>query len=191
MKMSMSPPARVSEPIEVLVAEDDREVSLLWQRILEAAKFKTVPAGSTSLALRVLREEEPDCMLLDLRLNGNSGATSDVVIDEWISSRRGPVCVISGFLDDKASFGLYERGVDHVLQKPVPPGVVRAIFSSYSDRIELKRTVSYIDGVVDWQRQIIKWLAGSFLAAVALLVGVNPSVLDALHGIVTWLGVVV
>ena len=68
------PPWRVRpRPRHVLVVEDDWPVRAMLTELLEHAGYAVIEAGDGREALRRLREQRPDLIILDLMLPGMSG----------------------------------------------------------------------------------------------------------------------
>ena len=67
-------PSRVrSRPRHVLVVEDDWPIRAMLAELLEHAGYAVIEAGDGREALRRLREQRPDLIILDLMLPGMSG----------------------------------------------------------------------------------------------------------------------
>ena len=63
----------------VLIAEDDKEINQLLRNYLEEEGYNCLSAGTGLDALRLIKEEAPDLVLLDLMLPLKSG---DAVLEE-------------------------------------------------------------------------------------------------------------
>jgi CheY-like chemotaxis protein len=57
----------------VLVVDDTDETRRLMRRVLERARFGVVEAATGEAGLAAIRRDEPDAVVLDLRLPGISG----------------------------------------------------------------------------------------------------------------------
>lgn len=88
-------------PGKVLVVDDDRDTRDLLQAALETRGFNVVLTASGKRALFLARQEDPDLILLDLKLPGMDGYE---VLQRLKSSRDTadiPVMVITGSLTDE------------------------------------------------------------------------------------------
>jgi DNA-binding response OmpR family regulator len=56
------------EKARVLVADDNPDILFLLRTNLDAAGFETLTASDGEMALRMIEEEEPDVLLLDLMM---------------------------------------------------------------------------------------------------------------------------
>ena len=109
----------------VLVAEDDRELSVLLGLALELEGWTVdrVYDGEELIdALAVAPGELPDVVVTDVRMGGVSG------IDVLASHRPAvPVLVMSAFMDDALARASIELGASAVLAKPFDLDVLVAL----------------------------------------------------------------
>ena len=87
-------------------------------------------------ALDMIREEAPDLILADLNMPVLDGVS--MVRKIKANPRLGgiPVIVISSILDDARRRELRERGVDHLVEKPVSPPLLAAAVEEIRERQE-------------------------------------------------------
>lgn len=114
----------------ILIVEDDSDISHLLTRILESAGYKTSQAFSGTEAKLLLEKEIPDLILLDLMLPGISGEDLLHEIREEMHCSV-PVLVLSakGSLNDKVT--LLTLGADDYITKPFEPEeVIARVFAS-------------------------------------------------------------
>lgn len=109
--------------IKVLVVDDDYDIRQVTRKVLASMSF-TVDVSDT-LSGGLDKIEEADILLLDLRLKNGMG---DTLLQRWRDEKRGPVIVMSGYVDQALENELLESYVDNVLHKPVPPSVLRSVF---------------------------------------------------------------
>ena len=84
----------------VLVVEDEALVAMELADILEHVGCTTIgPAATVAQALALLDGRRPDAALLDLNLNGESGARVAIALND----RGVPFVVVSGYGEDQAS----------------------------------------------------------------------------------------
>ncbi len=82
--------------LRVLVIDDDPAVQRVLRRTLEKQGYHPTVAGDGKAALEAVKNQEPDVVLLDLRLSGTSGREvyRDLLDDKPALRRR--VIVLSG-----------------------------------------------------------------------------------------------
>lgn len=109
-------PAGNSGP-HVLIVEDDRDLSLYWSSNLLRRSCQVTQVYSRQAAVRILRRERPDYLIVDLGLPDGSGIE---VVRE--ARRRNPdakCVVVSGFPAESADArDALTAGACAYLQKP-------------------------------------------------------------------------
>jgi DNA-binding response OmpR family regulator len=60
-------------PHHILVVDDDRQIVRLVQSYLEQASYEVLTASNVATALRTIRAEQPDLVVLDLMLPDMDG----------------------------------------------------------------------------------------------------------------------
>ncbi|MGZ4105324.1 MAG: response regulator [Actinomycetota bacterium] len=92
----------------ILVVDDEPDIQFMVRVILRSEGFEIVGAANVEEARRQLAEDDPDLVLLDLRLPDGDGW--DVLNDLRSSGRleRSPVVILSAH----ASPGTISRGLD-------------------------------------------------------------------------------
>ncbi|MBX3171226.1 MAG: response regulator transcription factor [Candidatus Eremiobacteraeota bacterium] len=101
--------------MEILVVEDDAELSDLLVHLLEAGGFEATCVHDGHEALLRLNEEMPAAVILDLNLPRLSG----MALLEWIRSRAAiPVLIMTGSPLESAFTNAFALGADDFLRKP-------------------------------------------------------------------------
>jgi DNA-binding response OmpR family regulator len=116
-----SPDAAASRPHCVLVVDDDRRVLELLQTALGAQGYRVVSASNGEDALRVAVREQPDLVVLDVRLPRKSGLEVCETLRQDPDDPRVPVILISALGDTEARIDGLARGADDFLAKPFSP----------------------------------------------------------------------
>jgi len=109
------PPADVSHGLSILLVEDEQSIAEPFAKALERSGFSTTVARSGGEAMRLVRELEPDVVLLDLALPDLNGRD---VCRGLRSESDVPIIMItaSGTVTDRV-VGL-ELGADDYVVKP-------------------------------------------------------------------------
>lgn len=96
----------------ILIVDDDIAIGDLEQEILERAGYKALRAYSGTEAVLLLKNANPDLILLDLMLPGMTG-------EELLPKIKDiPVIIVSAKLDVKNKVGLLLGGAADYLTKP-------------------------------------------------------------------------
>ena len=113
--------------LRVVVCDDHEEMRAALRTILELAGLAVVgEAGDGDHAVHVARREQPDVVLMDVRMPGGGGIAATRAI-----ARAWPACavlVLTTFDDDDALFGALHAGAAGFLLKNAgPEELVRAV----------------------------------------------------------------
>lgn len=116
-----------SQPL-IFVVDDDRGLSRLIERSLQREGFRTSSAGSFQEAIDWLSNNQPDLMLLDLKLEDIGG--KDLVDHLSVNGKAVPFLIITGQGDERVAVSMMKRGALDYLIKDVEflqfmPEVVR------------------------------------------------------------------
>jgi len=116
---------------KILIVDDDPDMRLAIGSVLQSRSYQVIEASDGFEALRKLKEERPDMMLLDLLMPGMDGFS--VVRELENSQEKGypdiPVLVISS-VREEASHRRYQLevgrrlAVDDYIEKPIEPFVL-------------------------------------------------------------------
>ncbi len=105
----------------ILVVDDDRKIVRLVRSYLEDVGMKTYAAYEGDEALRVIRSERPDLVILDLMLPGRDGW--DVMRAIRGDDRLAQTCVLmlTARVEDTDKIVGFNLGADDYLTKPFNP----------------------------------------------------------------------
>jgi len=115
---------------KILIVDDDPDMRLAIGSVLRSRSYDVIEAGDGEEALRKLKEEKPDLMLLDLLMPKMDGFA---VVKELKNTQEGyssiPILIISS-IREEASHRRYELEVGHELdvdeyiEKPIEPFIL-------------------------------------------------------------------
>ncbi len=113
-------------PQRILVVDDDKQITRLVASYLEKAGFAVLTAYDGENALRVIRHERPDLVVLDLMLPGRDGweITRTLRADERLCEI--PILMLTARVEDTDKILGLELGADDYLTKPFNPREVVA-----------------------------------------------------------------
>ena len=104
-------------PKHLMVVDDESSHRLMLRAHLEGAGFRVTEADSGEKALDKVAEEEPDLMLLDLKMPGLSGLE---VIEQLHAGGHGmPVVIMTAHSSIESALQAGRLGIKHYLKKPL------------------------------------------------------------------------
>jgi DNA-binding response OmpR family regulator len=108
-------------PQKILIVDDDEPTRAGLAMLLVDAGFETVTAGTVPSAIKLLSDEHPDLLLVDIRLDQYNGL-------HLVAMRREPIpaVVLTGFADPAIEADARRLGAEFLL-KPIAPSVLVAI----------------------------------------------------------------
>lgn len=101
---------------KVFIVDDDSAVRQAVGLILSRSGFDTIGFSDGASLLRMMRSESPHCVLLDLKLAGESGL--DVLQQLRADGHATPVLMISGAGSIAEAVAALKLGADDFVQKP-------------------------------------------------------------------------
>jgi two-component system alkaline phosphatase synthesis response regulator PhoP len=110
----------------ILVVDDDKQIGRLVQSYLEKAGYTILTAYDGEDAMRVIRRERPDLIVLDLMLPKRDGYE----ITKWLRADQAlsatPILMLTARVEDGDKILGLELGADDYLTKPFNPREVVA-----------------------------------------------------------------
>ena len=102
----------------ILVVDDDRDIVRLVRSYLEKAGYEILTAYDGETALKLLRAERPQLLILDLMLPDRDGwdVARAVRSDSQISST--PIIMLTARVEDNDKIVGLEIGADDYITKP-------------------------------------------------------------------------
>ena len=113
--------------VKVLVVDDDRRMVKTVCDILKIKGFVTTFAFTGKDAIEMVREEKPDCVLMDIRMPGIDGVETLRMMQEIVPGL--PIVLMSGCATDAQAEEAKRQGAYSVLTKPIDIEQILAFFS--------------------------------------------------------------
>ncbi len=110
----------------ILVVDDDKQIVRLIQSYLEKNGFTVLTAFDGDNALRIIRHERPDLVVLDLMLPGKDGWEITKAIRADANLAATPILMLTARIEDTDKILGLELGADDYLTKPFNPREVVA-----------------------------------------------------------------
>ena len=118
---------------QILIVEDDDAMSRLLKTLLELSGYEVHVEGSGSAGLNYAAEEQPDLVILDLRLPDINGYEVCRKLRQFSNSWSMPILMLTGMDKPADQLRGFAFGADAYLTKPCDPA-------------ELLKTVSLLLG---------------------------------------------
>ena len=121
----------------VLILDDDASVRRALARLIRSAGFEARTFASASEFLETGLQTEPACLVVDVRMPGQSGLD----LQETLSAAgwEVPIVFITGHADVPTSVRAMRRGAVHFLEKPVDDETILDAIREAVDRGKLSR----------------------------------------------------
>lgn len=134
----------------IMIVEDDERLATLTREYLEANGMKVTVVSNGAQAIRLIRREQPDLVVLDVMLPGADGFA---VCREVRPEFRNPILMLTARTDDMDQVLGLEIGADDYVPKPVKPRVLLARIKALLRRVETDQAgngrLAFGDLVVD------------------------------------------
>jgi CheY-like chemotaxis protein len=113
-----SPDSRFPSPKTVLVIEDEEMNLKLVTLMLARERFKVISASSAEAGMKLLLQERPDVILMDIRLGGMDGLEATRRIKEDPVFASIPVVGVSAYAMEEDLERASQAGCSAYLTKP-------------------------------------------------------------------------
>ena len=106
---------------KILIVDDDQPTRAGLAMLLENAGYEAITAGTVPVALKLLAEEHPDLLIVDIRLDEYNGL-------QLVAMRKEPIpaIVLTGYPDPALEADARQLGAEYLL-KPVEPAVLTTL----------------------------------------------------------------
>lgn len=132
---------------KILVADDEPEIRNLLNDFLQGEGYEVVLAADGNQALQLAGTENPQAIILDIKMPGLNGIEVCKRLKEKEQTKFIPVIIITGFGDNKLH--ALDVGVDDFVNKPfdmVELSIrVKSVLRIRHLKDELDRAVAYIE----------------------------------------------
>ncbi|OHD82910.1 MAG: hypothetical protein A3J97_14470 [Spirochaetes bacterium RIFOXYC1_FULL_54_7] len=102
----------------ILIVDDEKKIADMVARYLENAGFRTLSAFDGGTALRLWKQEAPDCVILDVNMPGLNGLD---VAREIRKTSMVPLVFLSALTEEADRVVGLELGGDDYVPKPFSP----------------------------------------------------------------------
>jgi len=99
----------------ILAADDDAAIRKIVSRVLELNDFSVITCTNGAEALRLFADEEPDLVILDVKMPEVDGL---MVCQEIRTESTVPIIMLTGVEDESQAAAALEMGADDYIRKP-------------------------------------------------------------------------
>lgn len=123
----------LDNPPRILIVEDDERLASLTREYLENNGMAVSVVNDGEEAVRRIRTDQPDLVVLDVMLPGRDGLS---VCRQVRGDFRNPILMLTARTDDMDQVLGLEMGADDYVPKPVKPRVLLARIRALLRRVE-------------------------------------------------------
>jgi phosphate regulon transcriptional regulator PhoB len=135
---------------KILVVEDEPDISKLVSYNLTQERFKVLTAEDGEQALKVIQQEKPNLVVLDLMLPGLSGMEVCKILRDRPETAKLPILMLTAKASETDRVVGLEMGADDYLAKPFSPremvARVRAILRRANNAARAEAPPAYEKG---------------------------------------------
>lgn len=144
---AIQPPQQKSA--RILVVDDNRDNAFMTKELLRSGGYEVRTAENAAVAEKLIHEDTPDLILLDVVMPGKTGIDLCRELKEDPETRLIPIVMITGLTDREDKIRAIEAGADDFLNKPIFPeemfARVRSLLKlkEFTDELESAENVLY------------------------------------------------
>ena len=121
----------MTERPRILLVEDDRRIVRALRIRLLAAGYETIVAHDGQAGIGAATQDQPDAIVLDIRMPGMDGLTALAKLREQETTQHIPVVIYSATISETAKNRAFDLGARYFLNKPCDTNtLVQAIRSA-------------------------------------------------------------
>ena len=105
----------------ILVVEDDADISSLLRFSLEHAGFSVFESPSADAAMKILTDEQTDLVIIDWMLPGMDGLSLTKSLRERTDTEKMPIIMLTARSEEADAIRGFDSGVDDYVTKPFSP----------------------------------------------------------------------
>ncbi|RJP29188.1 MAG: response regulator [Candidatus Omnitrophota bacterium] len=119
--------------LKLLIVDDEKEVCEYTASHLKRKGYDALVANAPEEAITVIKEQNPDLMILDMNLPGMSGADLLKIVRQFNTSVK--VIMISGYpLDIQKDPQFSGLNISEFMQKPVPLSALDSMLAKITNK---------------------------------------------------------
>lgn len=109
-------------PKKIMIIDDDEAFLRELDELIKSSGYDTVTSNNGVEAFELIKKENPDLILTDLKMDGINGFQLAMLFKKHEKTRNIPIIIMTGYLDDEGSLWLKNTfGTERFLRKPFKP----------------------------------------------------------------------
>ncbi|MBF0144599.1 MAG: fused response regulator/phosphatase [Magnetococcales bacterium] len=112
--------------MKILIVDDDRINSTILNRLLARDGHAVVIAHDGVAGVEVFKKEQPDLVLMDIRMPRMNGYDAAREIKRWVANRFVPIIFLTAVTDEESLVQCIDAGGDDFLTKPFNRTILQA-----------------------------------------------------------------
>jgi DNA-binding NtrC family response regulator len=134
----------ITDKATIIVVDDDPEMANVLRDVLAEAGYRALSAGSGAGAVTLVKEQDPDLLISDLRMSGMSGHQLQLELKRIAPNL--PVIIITAFGSIPTAIESMKLGAFDYLTKPFGNDELLLIVSRALDDFQLRQEVRRLRG---------------------------------------------
>lgn len=134
LKMRSTDPQGFASPRRILIVEDNKLHIKMMRDVLDFYGYTTLIARAGAVAVDIARRQQPDLILLDIRLPDIDGAEVAGRLKADHRTRATPIIAVTAFAMPNDRRRLIDSGCDDYIAKPVSIAAILALVEQYTAR---------------------------------------------------------
>ncbi len=103
----------------ILVVEDNKLNMKLVRGLIKIGKYRMLEANDAELGIQLIREQQPDLVLMDIQLPGMDGLSATKIIKEDPSLKDIPIVALTSYAMQGDEEKALEAGCSGYIAKPI------------------------------------------------------------------------
>ena len=114
----------MNDSLKVLIVDDEPDVVEILRYNLVKENFKVLKAYNGVDAIDLARKNNPDLIIMDIRMPGISGIEVCRELRLIDSLKNTPVLFLTADSDEYTTMNAFEAGASHFITKPIRPSIL-------------------------------------------------------------------
>lgn len=142
----------MNKTIKTLIVDDEKDILTMLKYNLEKEGYEVVKAIDGTSAIKVLKEEKPDIVLLDIMMPKMDGIETCRKMRELPEGKNSFILLLTARAEEYSEVAGFEAGADDYITKPIK---IRALLKRIAAILKRSGTVSEKKNLVFENLQIL------------------------------------